>query len=307
MIQAPPKSRISALTLDRWFFADTKGEPTPIGEADLRSGLHLGTIHPSSFVWRPGWKTWLPADHVRQFEKARGEHYQQTLEPRVDLKQQQPPPVPIPEASAPSHRSTPIPTAPWPKPLAHRPPAPTIADDASNTGGSTLRPPGAVPPPPRGVPKSLLADGQAWSGRNVESPEAPDTPPDLGEPSHRPSATSIRRDSVTPEIGTGSQIPVPKDVNDSIPDVPREELSAPQHSTSALPTVPYDPDGIASPPSSNNLRTGAWARKGPSKRSKRITYAAVLLALASLVLGFWLTLRIPRHTPRAQTIPTASS
>ncbi|MGE5786809.1 MAG: hypothetical protein ACM3ZE_19605 [Myxococcales bacterium] len=149
---------------DRWFFVDDKGRPSSIDEAGLRNGLMLNNIAAHTLVWRPSWKEWLRADQVRVLRKALGRRARDFKDPILDTRQQTPPPIPESDGEDDwsPRRSTPVlPPNDHPKALVRRPAQPTITDltaPVSTGTGGTLRPPGAVPPPPRGVPRALLGD-----------------------------------------------------------------------------------------------------------------------------------------------------
>lgn len=281
------------MELDRWCFANEKGEPSPIGEAELRAALNAGKLGPNTLVWRSGWKQWMPADRVRQFSKALGQRARDEQDPMIDLKLQEPPPLPLAEAAnGPSARfSTPVPPAHRQKPLVRRPPVPTIADGSMSVGGDTLRPPGAVPPPPRGTPHALM-----------EEPSTLEEPvggfaigANQSGPSRRPSMSTLRR---APAGGGGlgyrerSPSPPQEDSNDDRDfDVPPEELSAPRQPIAELPSIPYDPDSLETRSSTPNLHVKVWSRVQLAPRARWIQLAVFALAATSLTLGFWLTLR----------------
>ncbi len=280
------------MELDRWCFANEKGEPSPIGEADLRAALTSGKLGPNTLVWRSGWKQWMPADRVRQFSKALGQRARDAQDPMVDLKQQEPPPLPLAEAGngPPARFSTPVPPAHRQKPLIRRPPVPTIADGSMSVGGDTLRPPGAVPPPPRGTPHALMEDPS--TGDEPVGGFAP-AASQSGQ-SRRQSMASLRRAPAGGSLLYRERSPTPPkdDSNDDRDlDVPPEELSAPRQPTAELPSIPYDPDSLETRSSTPNLHVKVWSRVQLAPRTRWIQFAVFALAATSLTLGFWLTLR----------------
>jgi len=247
-------------------------------------------------VWRSGWKQWLPAVRVRQFSTALGDRARDAQDPRIDLRQKEPPAIPVvaePQTSSPRF-STPIPPPRLGKPLIRRPALPTIADESMAVGGDTLRPPGAVPPPPRGTPQALLDEG---SLNDEVEPTNPSLANSYG-PSHR-SGTSMRHllasNSRTPHQSSTASHQRESD-DDSNLDVPSEELSAPQQSNSELPTVPYDPDSFESRSSTPNLHVRVRSRPQLNLRAKMVTWAVLALAATSLICGSWLTLRHPKQS-----------
>lgn len=298
------------MELDRWYFANDRGEPQPIEETELRTRLREGRIASVCLIWRVGWKDWMPADRVRQFSKALGARARGAQEPSIDIKRKLPPPL-LPTDGAierPARLSTPIPTVHGQKPLVRRAPVPTITEGMPSASGGTLRPPGAVPPPPRTVPKILL-DGEDWdAGSNERGDSANPLPLLQYGASQRPSTSSMRH---APSVSTPTPASrVSNLANRDAPDeviveVPPEELSSPQHSGTELPSTNYDPDSFDTRPSKPNLLANSVASTRSAMRSRFSTSILVTATLTSLGLGFWLTLRRPARTRPTQ--PTATS
>ncbi len=129
---------------------------------DLCAALRSGVLKSGTFVWRSGWPEWLPANRVAELASA------------------------IAEASAApssfgnlgsarrSPAAAPSTSRPPPPPQRARAPMPTLSEEQGPVSATaTLRPPGAVPPPARGVPVPALES----------TPRAAMTPvPEFGPP-----------------------------------------------------------------------------------------------------------------------------
>lgn len=136
---------------------------------DLRAGLRTGVLHSGTLVWRSGWAEWLPANRVAELAAA--------------IAEAMPAPSsfgtigPARRSPLPSHPATPPSSHPPPPPKRARAAMPTLSEEQSVAPATaTLRPPGAVPPPARGVPVPALDS----------SPRAVMTPvPNFGPPGGR--------------------------------------------------------------------------------------------------------------------------
>lgn len=163
---------------ESWHWADADGVVSIVDEWELLSSLSTGTLPHYTLVWRAGWKDWLPACQVAELANTiPKEKVEKSVDPGADPLATDPPPPPVDryqayqtrEAAAkllgtgakpaarvpvapPGGRIVPsaAPTPP-PPPPAPRPAQPTLVEGAMSST-ATLRPPGAVPPPPRGVP-----------------------------------------------------------------------------------------------------------------------------------------------------------
>jgi hypothetical protein len=173
----------------RWSWMDASGAETSGDEWDLLAALKSGEITPETMVWRRTWLDWLPACRVAELAHL--------LPPGAALPALVPrrsenalrPPARIIETSpsnAPSSFGTfgQRPAALGsPRPLgASRPPRaaqPTIDDEAPDPKG-TLRPPGAVPPPPRAVAGGVVASTPRAPAVNA-TVALPNPPPGLGQ------------------------------------------------------------------------------------------------------------------------------
>lgn len=311
---------------DRWFFVNDKREPSPIGEAELRDGLLLNAIAPNTLVWRPNWKEWVRAEHVRQLGKALGHRARDFKDPALDPNQHTPPPIPAPdEEDWIPRRSTPVPPPNHPKALVRRPAQPTMTDltaPASSAAGGTLRPPGAVPPPPRGVPRALLCDsenGDVNGSESVESLNSVGHSHLASDGSPRSSRALQRRSSsvpsLTPSVPSHSSTPFahpsakPSSVaNDRLQppavEVPPEELSAPEH---GLSEATYDPDSIEARQLVPDLHPLSSPRPELSPRPRRAIALTLVAVLLTASAGFWLTLRHPHRAATASSAATRST
>lgn len=177
---------------DAWRWVDAEGVESSIDEWELVSSLSSGTLPPYTLVWKTGWKTWHPACRVDELSTALPDGMAEPPEtPEQDPTQKKPPPPPLERYAAYRARSAarllsggkrvgsiappppppprfPVGSPPTPPPPpVHRPPMPTFVEPQALSSTATLRPPGAVPPPPRGVPERLSDPGEP------EMPTAP--------------------------------------------------------------------------------------------------------------------------------------
>ncbi len=206
-VDSPTENLMADEDLEGWRWVDVDGVQSAIDEWELVSSLASGTLAPYTLVWRVGWKQWLPACKVDELSSAvPSGSAEDAVEPELDEKQTTPPPPPLDRYNAyrardaakllggskrkgPSVLPPPPPgggmlhlpgrplTPPPPVPV-RRPPMPTLIDAPTSPATATLRPPGAVPPPPRTVPQLRISDPGPEPG-----PELP-TQPKLVEPSY---------------------------------------------------------------------------------------------------------------------------
>jgi hypothetical protein len=297
------KDMTTDVETDRWFFTNGQGEVQAISESELRLALREDRIAACSPVWRPGWKHWITADRVRQFSKALGARAAAPEAPSVDLKQRQPPPLPAatPAATSVAHFSTPIPPANRQRPLVRRPPIPTIAEGTSVSGG-TLRPPGAVPPPPRSIPKSLVGESGEWDTSASDIAIVADSMSNPPLVSQRPSVGHSRSAAGLTSAHWHARHPRADEIPGA-PALPTEELSAPQRSTPEAASLSSDPDSLETRPASPVLNL---ARLGESLRS-RGALLWIGLAVSSLGLGMAMILHRPRAAIATQGAAVATS
>ena len=132
---------------------------------DLRASLRSGVLRSGTLVWRSGWAEWLPANRVEELASAIAEATA----------------TPSSFGSIGPARRSPMPASPSshppPPPRRARAAMPTLSEEQSGAPATaTLRPPGAVPPPARGVPVPALDS----SPRSVITPI-----PNFGPPGGR--------------------------------------------------------------------------------------------------------------------------
>jgi hypothetical protein len=156
--------RMSGATTPEWRWIDQRGTVNAVNEAELKELLSSGAASPQALVWRPGWAEWLPARRIPQFAAALGPHAGPPQLPVIDARIQEPPSPPKRGARRSIRPSTSQPVS-WPRmrPKAAgestgvgRRPMPTIDEEVYSPLGGTLRPPAAVPPPPRAMPPADL-------------------------------------------------------------------------------------------------------------------------------------------------------
>jgi len=259
---------------------------------DLRAGLRSGILHSGTLVWRSGWAEWQPANRVAELAAA------------------------IAEASAapssfgniaPARRS-PLPSRPSshppPPPKRGRAVLPTLSEEQSVAPATaTLRPPGAVPPPARGVPVPALDS----------SPRAVMTPiPSFGPPGGRletpiPSAMpAVVNRALLPDNPPSSQPPLSSTL-EVAPHIPAEARRTP---------VPQAPGARAS--LSSNTDEGAARRTrqesllkigriGLDTRTVVMALSALSGALLVALLGVMLLRSPAKPAPSAEARPQPSS
>lgn len=115
---------------------------------ELRAALGSGALRSGTLVWRSGWAEWLPANRVAELATAIAEAAAA-------------PSAPSSFGTLGSPRRSPVPkrpsSGPPPPPQRARAPMPTLSEEQGVVSATaTLRPPGAVPPPARGVPVPAL-------------------------------------------------------------------------------------------------------------------------------------------------------
>ncbi len=155
-----------------WRLAGESGESNAMDDWELVGGLASGEIRADAWVWKPGWRDWLRAREVEALRAAVPEAERAPVKaPRPQAVDADPPPVPR-HADDDRHKTvqTPIPYTPSettlprisqkpdaPEGELFRSPVSTLVDsveaELEQGNRTTLKPPGAVPPPPRGVPK----------------------------------------------------------------------------------------------------------------------------------------------------------
>lgn len=137
----------------QWRWVNETGVHNAVDARELVDALANGRMTPHVWVWRTGWKTWMRASQIAELAAAIPKGAR--LPPvaiDVDPGAIEPPPAPRYSFRASNfvrHTSTPVPRPVHQRQLIRRPASPTLID-AEPLKSQTLRPPGAVPPPPRG-------------------------------------------------------------------------------------------------------------------------------------------------------------
>jgi hypothetical protein len=160
--------------VDDWHWVDVEGRQRHASREEILGLLGGGRIARHTLVWRKGWEQWMRASQVPELAEAFPEGVAAALvQPKLDPRLVAPPPVPagsvpasanaaagtnggVPARALMRHRPaavTPVPPAAQRPTLQRRPAMQTlIGEDEPGTQTGTLRPPAAVPPPPRAVP-----------------------------------------------------------------------------------------------------------------------------------------------------------
>lgn len=205
----------------RWAWIAPDGVLTSGDEWDLIGALRAGELPPSTLVWRRTWSAWLPAARVAELATALPPATVEAPEEPVlsptALTPPSRPPGTLPEPSGvrlprpalardgadkPAHFGPARPRGPSilgpPRETSGgaRPSLPTLGGDEPVLARpmTTLRPPGAVPPPPRAAPAVVLP--------RLTRPEPSDS-----APTQRRGAAA-QRDTL-PGTGTDSVAPLP--------------------------------------------------------------------------------------------------
>jgi hypothetical protein len=175
-----------------WRWADADGVQNIVDEWELVSSLSSGSLPHYTLVWKTGWQTWLPACQVAELASAiPPDKAESPVAPQLEPGRTDPPPPPLDKYAAYQTRDaasrllgrSKAPTRPpqqprrkgargAPPPPAMRPrtPLPTLVEPPSRPATATLRPPGAVPPPPRGVPVPSPAPRELVRGDATQTP-----------------------------------------------------------------------------------------------------------------------------------------
>jgi len=271
---------------DDWYFSDGTQQPSQIHERELVSRLSARTIPSDAFLWHPGWKRWMRANRLAQFSTILRELALVPEPPSFDSRVRTPPPLPSAdeakaEAEVEPQRvrfSTPVPPPPHIRPQLRRPTPTPIEEPAERSGTGTLRPPGAVPPPPMGANRG---------------PETHEEFEDL-DPTELHSDRSLRPqplpgDATARVIGEGR--PTEHAASQRLgltgtpTDLPREEVSSPLVSESDLATVPRHQD----PQRSETVHEEELLAP-PLPTRRRSTYLLLGVASIAFTIGVFGTL-----------------
>lgn len=172
-----------------WHWLAPDGKEGLGSQADLALRLSSQTLPASTPVWRKAWADWMPANRVHVLANALPVSARlPTREPLHDLSMNEPPPVPrrsemrslsAVESATLRAFDSPLPST---GPMRHgrapgvpepREPIPTLADEDLPSSTDTLRPAGAVPPPPRGVPRPGAFGAAAGIGDSASTTPIP--------------------------------------------------------------------------------------------------------------------------------------
>ena len=166
----------------RYYWLAADGARLSGSEGELLAALGSGALGPGTLVWRSGWAEWLPATRVAELAAAFAEpppaSVAASARPTVPDRRVSPASPTSPDRFPSAHgatRDTLLPSSfgtlgpvrrsnspgrksgPPPPPQRARAPMPTLSEEQGVAPATaTLRPPGAVPPPARGVPVPAL-------------------------------------------------------------------------------------------------------------------------------------------------------
>lgn len=252
---------------------------------ELRAALRTGALRSATLVWRSGWAEWLPANRVAELATAVAEA---TAAPSsfgtLGTKRSSP------TAKRPS-------SGPPPPPSRARAAMPTLSEEQGVLPATaTLRPPGAVPPPARGVPVPALDS----------SPRTTMTPiPSFGPPGGR---VDTPLPAALPAVVNRALLPPPPSIE---PPLDSTLEVAPQISTEARRT-PVEPllaahaQALGSAQRARQDSVVKIGRIGLDSRSVVMALSALsgalLVALLALVLS-----RSQSKSPTPEVRPQASN
>ncbi len=173
----------------QWRWVNELGVHNAVDARELVDALLTGRMTPHVWVWRTGWTSWIRASQVSDLATAipKGARLP-AVAISIDPSAVEPPPMPrysYPSASYVRRMSTPVPAPLHHRPLVRRPAAPTLveSESAETNITQTLRPPGAVPPPPRTFSGSFNFDVQrALDLANFASDDATPILPSVSSP-----------------------------------------------------------------------------------------------------------------------------
>ena len=173
----------------QWRWVNELGVHNAVDARELVDALLTGRMTPHVWVWRTGWTSWIRASQVADLATAipKGARLP-VVAIAIDPCAVEPPPMPrysYPSSAYVRRMSTPVPAAMHKRPLVRRPAAPTLIESESEGTNisQTLRPPGAVPPPPRTFSGSFNFDVQrALDLANFASDDATPILPSVNSP-----------------------------------------------------------------------------------------------------------------------------
>lgn len=308
-----------------WRWADADGVQNIVDEWELVSSLSSGSLPHYTLVWKPGWDNWLPACRVAELASAipPGKAEPPTP-PKLDESRKEPPSPPVDKYAAyqardaasrllgkasrsPTRPPPPPGTAPGlgpqrgrataltPPPPAARPraPMPTLVEAPAPPATATLRPPGAVPPPPRAVPAAReLQRGPAIA---TPIPNIPVTStrrePDAVELSPAELESAPAHELPTMPIATPGPIEVREKPQIVMPPTPPPPVAGADATPAPLPPPPRLP------------ANAPVARAAPSNLWLLFGIGGLALGLVVAVAAIWISSRRPEPTP----LPTGAS
>lgn len=295
-----------------WHWLSPDGREAQGTQADLAARLSSQTLPASTLVWKKTWSDWMPANRVTVLASALPVSARlPAREPLRDLAANHPPPPPrhaemrsLSAVQSPPLRAfdSPLPgsgpmrnSRPAGPPEA-RAPIPTLADEDLPNSTDTLRPAGAMPPPPRGVPRP----GAFIPPSSLDSATATPIPGVRVPPRHSSSTPA----GVATALAAQDRRETPRDPSQisglqplSAVNTPRSEAITPTTPVPAppLPTPPAsappntplpDVPAAAPLPSAVGLRHSAGPPLGPSMRPSLIPGGEGLPLGMRVAIGF---------------------
>lgn len=229
-----------------WRWVDVDGKQAVVRLEELSALIASESLPPFALVWRSGWASWLAAANVPELLKAVGieragpptllqpdpavkeppspplERYrgvtQTTLlgAPRQKPMTSAPPPPPRPRQRSlppppPKQHRVELPSVPPPLPFPSAPipirdVQPTLAGEEPTTRSQTLRPVGALPPPPRSLPQQRLpAFADASDAGSAPAEVVPDAP------AEEPAVAAAEEGAEGPPRARSVPPPMPKE------------------------------------------------------------------------------------------------
>jgi hypothetical protein len=258
-----------------WHWLEPDGRDAHGSLSDLRARLLTHALPPSTWVWSTTWTEWLPATRVAELVSALQPAARRPLKkPKRDPNAHSPP------AQRPNDEGSRV----APPPSAAREAMSTLADDTERgpAPSNTIRPPGAVPPPPRPVPQLVKQEAPTTDKRPAT-----------------PIATPI------PSVFVGSQPGV--ETMASAPHV--HEVSAKTERMSARPDTLHE---LGEGRSGVHSAAAAPARAEPAtpavpQGSPRALLLGLSLTCVALTIGLGFALRALSTRPAAPLAASVSS
>ncbi|HVW30742.1 MAG TPA: GYF domain-containing protein [Polyangiaceae bacterium] len=253
-----------------WRWADIGGQQHKLRFEELAQALSRGRLPPYTLVWRSGWLEWLPAANVPDLSAAIGvRRAAAPILARTDPGALAPPTPPLahyatsvpkgtltiergeaqaaasPRAPVRTQKGIPAPSDPPPvvgPPVPLRNVMPTLSEDGQPTRSNTLRPTGAIPPPPRNVPAPKRPPFSSIPPVGARSgvPPPPHPPVPAPPPAKSPAPSNGARAAAR---GTSSAPPPPSSRRKAAAQAAAAASSAAQ-ARAAVPKSPPEPKKI---------------------------------------------------------------